>query len=363
MRSTWLLLGSLIGSLAPALAVAQPAPPPARDVRIDAPIRAKVIDATLASLHKFYIFPDVAKQIETEIRKLAAAKKYDSVTSGIAFAEMLTGDLQAVSRDKHMRMRFSPDPIPDRKPDAPPSPAEQAQFRHQMKFWNAGFQKVERLDGNIGYVRLDGFAPVAEAASRIAAAMTFVTDTDALIVDLRWNGGGDPATVALLVSYLYDADDMQHVNDIYWRPDNSTRQYWTSPDVSGQRFPKKPVYVLTSKRTFSGAEEFAYNIQSLKRGTLIGETTGGGAHPGGPEKVHANFAVNIPRGRAINPITKTNWEGVGVKPGVDVPADKALDVAYLAALEKQRAAIDAKQRPGMAKEIADAIAKLPPRPR
>jgi retinol-binding protein 3 len=356
MRSTWLLLCLL----APALAVAQPAPPPARDLKIDAAIRAKVIDATLASLQKLYVFPDVAKQIETELRKLVAAKKYDAITSGIAFADVLTQDLQAVCHDKHMRMQFSPDPIPDRKLDEPPSPAEQARFHQQMKFWNARLQKVERLDGNIGYVRLDGFTPVAEAAPRIAAAMTLVADTAALIIDLRWNGGGDPATVALLVSYFYDAGDDQHVNDIYWRPDNSTRQFWTSFDVAGRRYPDKPVYVLTSKRTFSGAEEFAYDLQSLKRATLVGETTGGGAHPGGPEKVHANFAINIPRGRSINPITKTNWEGVGVKPGVDVPADTALDVAYLAALEKQRATVDAKQWPGMAQEIADAIAKRKP---
>lgn len=375
MRSTWLIrsLGALAASgalaltLALALALvsggaasAQPAGPPRRDVAIDAATRAKVIDAAIASLHKLYVFPEVAKQIEAAIRKQVAAKKYDALTSGIAFAEALTQDLQAVSHDKHMRMQFSPDPIPDRKPDAAPTPAEQDRFRHQMKFWNGGFQKVERLDGNIGYVRLDAFAPVSEAAARMAAAMTFVADTDALIIDLRWNGGGDPATVALLVSYLYDTEDAQHVNDIYWRPDNSTRQFWTSPDVSGRRFPKKPVYVLTSKRTFSGAEEFAYDVQSLKRGTLVGETTGGGAHPGGPEKLHAHFSLNIPRGRAINPITKTNWEGVGVKPGVEVASDKALDVAYLAALEKQQAAIDAKQRPGMAQEIAEAISKLKP---
>jgi C-terminal processing protease CtpA/Prc len=344
--------------LAPAASLAQPAPPPMRDLKIDAATRAKVIDSALASLHKLYVFPDVAKQIETEIRKHVAAKKYDSITSGIAFAEVLTQDLQAISRDKHMRMRFSPDPIPDRKPDGPSTPAEMTRFRQQMKLWNAGVQKVERLDGNVGYVRLDLFMPPADSAGKIAAAMTFVADTDALIFDLRWNLGGDPATVSLLVSYLYDADDEVHVNDIYSRPDNSTRQLWTAPEVSGRRFPKKPVYVLTSKRTFSGGEEFAYDIQNLKRGTLVGETTGGGAHPGGPEKVHTNFALNIPRGRAINPITKTNWEGVGVKPGVEVPADKALDVAYLAALEKQRTAVDAKQWPALAKEIEDAIAKL-----
>ena len=175
---------------------------------------------------------------------------------------------------------------------------------------------------------------------------------------MRYNGGGHPAGVALLVSYLFAADDEQHINDIYWRPDNSTKQYWTAVDLSGKRYPKKPVYVLTSAKTFSGAEEFAYDVQNLKRATLVGEVTGGGANPGGPEKVHTNFMVNVPRGRAISPVTKTNWEGTGVKPDVAVPADKALDTAYLAALEKIKATIDAKKRPGMAEEIDDAIAKL-----
>src|SRR4029079_19671727 len=120
--------------------------------------------------------------------------------------------------------------------------------------------------------------------------------------------------------------------DIYWRPDNSTRQFWTYPDISGTRYPQKTVYVMTSKDTFSGAEEFAYDVQNLKRATIVGEVTGGGANPGGPEKVHPHFMVNVPRGRAVSPVTRTNWEGTGVTPDVTVPADKALDTAYLAAL-------------------------------
>jgi Peptidase family S41 len=115
---------------------------------------------------------------------------------------------------------------------------------------------------------------------------------------------------------------------------------------------------LASCRTTRTRSEFAYDVQNLKRATLVGEVTGGGANPGGPEKVHSNFMVNVPRGRAISPVTKTNWEGTGVKPDVAVAADKALDTAYLAALEKVKATIDSKKRPGMAKEIDDAIAKL-----
>ncbi|HWO25138.1 MAG TPA: S41 family peptidase [Kofleriaceae bacterium] len=359
MRLPLLVVLPAVASLALARpAAAQPAGP---DLTLDAATRAKVIDASLAALTRYYVFPEVAGKMAAEIRRHVAAKKYDALTSARAFAEALTTDLRAVSRDKHLRVIFSPEPIPDRKPDAPPPPFDDVErFREQMRFWNAGYVKAERLDGNIGYLRLDGFVPVAEAAPRAAAAMTLLADTGALIIDLRWNGGGDPASVALLVSYLFAAEDQRHINDIYWRPDNSTKQYWTYPDLSGKRYPDKPVYVLTSKDTFSGAEEFAYDVQNLKRATLVGEVTGGGANPGGPEKVHPHFMVNVPRGRAISPVTKTNWEGTGVRPEVAVPAERALDTAYLAALEKVRPTIDDKRRPGMAKEIDDAIAKLRP---
>jgi retinol-binding protein 3 len=353
MRLSSLAVSSLLLALP---AAAQP--PPGPDLQVDAAARTQVIEGSLAALTKSYVFPEVATKMGAAIRKHVAAKKYDTLTSARAFAEALTTDLQAVSRDKHLRVRFSAEPLPDRKPDAAPSPAEAERFRDQMKFWNAGYVKAERLDGNVGYLRLDGFAPAAEAAPRAAAAMTLLAETGALIIDLRWNGGGDPAGVALLVSYLFAADDERHINDIYSRPDNTTRQFWTSPDLSGKRYPDKPVYVLTSSRTFSGAEEFAYDVQNLKRATLVGEVTGGGANPGGPEKVHSHFLINVPTGRAISPVTKTNWEGTGVRPEVQVPADKALDTAYLAALEKLRPAIDPKKRPGMAREIEDAIAKL-----
>jgi hypothetical protein len=351
---------SLLVVISLALAVPAAAQPPGPDLKIDAAARRKVIEGSLAALVKAYVFPEVAAKMQAEIRKHVAAKKYDSLTSARAFAEALTADLQAVSKDKHLRVVFSPEPVADRKPDGPPPPAEVERFRDQMKFWNAGYVKAERLDGNVGYLRLDGFAPAAEAAPRAAAAMTLLAETGALIIDLRWNGGGHPASVALLVSYLFAADDERHINDIYWRPDNSTRQYWTYPDLSGKRYPDKPVYVLTSKRTFSGAEEFAYDVQNLKRATIVGEVTGGGANPGGPEKVHPHFLVNVPRGRAISPVTKTNWEGTGVRPEVLVPAEQALDKAYLAALQKVRATIDPKKRPGMAREIDEAIGKLSP---
>ncbi len=187
--------------------------------------------------------------------------------------------------------------------------------------------------------------------------MTLLTHTDALVVDLRYNHGGDSDGVIILMSYLYAAEDTVHIFDIYWRPSNLTRQYWNMPDVAGRRYPKKPVWVLTSSRTFSGAESFAYDLQAQKRVTVVGEVTGGGAHPGDMVKVAPHFGIGVPMGRSINPVTKTDWEGTGVRPDVPTTAEKAFDTAYLAALRRQRARVDAKDAPRLSDEIDAALAK------
>jgi hypothetical protein len=353
MKHALLCLALAIGGAA---AHAQPREP---DVQIDAAARNQVIEASLAALHGRYVFPEVAAKIDTAIRGRLAAHAYDRVTSATRFAEALTKDLQAVSHDKHMRVFYSAEPVPDDPPpDAEPSGADKARFHAMAQRTNAAFVKVERLDGNIGYLRLDAFLPPEEAGPRAAAAMSFLADTDALILDLRNNHGGDPASVAIVVSYLYDDTAEVHINDIYWRPDDSTRQYWTVQSLPGRRYPRKPVYVLTSHETFSGGEECAYDVQTLKRGTLIGEVTGGGANPGGGAKVGDHFRLFVPSGRAVNPVTKTNWEGTGVKPDIATTAAKAFDTAYLAALREQRKLVTAKDAPGLHHEIEEALAKL-----
>ncbi|MBL8220228.1 MAG: S41 family peptidase, partial [Bryobacterales bacterium] len=180
------------------------------------------------------------------------------------------------------------------------------------------------------------FFPAALGAETAVAAMNLLANCDALIVDVRRNGGGDPAMVALLSSYLFD--DVTHLNDLYFRPADSTRQWWTLPFVPGKKLAGKPVYVLTSNRTFSAAEEFTYNLKNLKRATIVGETTGGGAHPGGMSRVSTHFRAFIPTGRAINPVSKTNWEGTGVSPDVAVNQEAALKTAHLMAVKKGREA-------------------------
>ena len=309
------------------------------DTSIDAKVSRNVIEGLLKELKAAYVFPETAAKLETDLGKRLDKNEYEEIKSAKKLAEVLTEQLQAVSKDKHLRVFYSYEPLPDMpKGNGPkPPPEKEAEMRERMRAHgrsiNFGFEKVERLEGNVGYLDLRMFMPAEIGGETAAAAMNLLANTDALIIDVRQNGGGSPTMVALLCSYLFGPEPV-HLNDLYFRPDDSTHQWWTLSHVPGQRFEGKPVYVLTSKRTFSAAEEFTYNLKSLKRATIVGETTGGGAHPGGPRKVHEHFAVFVPSGRAINPITKTNWEGTGVTPDVPVPAERALATAHLAALRK-----------------------------
>jgi retinol-binding protein 3 len=295
--------------------------------------RREVLDGLLKQLNDHYVFPDQARAMEKALRARQEKKEYDDITSAKALAEALTKHLHEVSRDKHLRVIYSYSPLP--KP-RPPSPEERQKMRTMMSKANFGFEKVERLEGNVGYLELRGFTDADAAGETAAAAMTFLANTDALIIDVRKNGGGSPGMVALLCSYFFDGRP-RHLNSLAWRKSGGeeVQQWWTLPYVPGKRYVGKDVYVLTSARTFSAAEEFTYNLQAQKRATIVGETTGGGAHPGGPQPINDHFAVWVPTGRAINPVTKTNWEGTGIKPDVAVPADQALKTAHLAALQKQ----------------------------
>jgi len=313
-----------------AVSFAQPEQP---DLTIDAATRTQVIDTILKRLNDSYVFPEVAKKMEQSIRERVEKKEYDQITSAKQFATTLTNDLQAISKDKHLRVRYSNSPIPERGQRREPTAEEREQRRRALTWMNHGFGKVERLPGNIGYLEFFNFADEELGAETVAAAMNFINGTDSLIIDMRNNGGGNPAMVALVCSYLFGAEPV-HLNDLYWREGNRTDEFWTRKEVAGKRYLNKDVYVLTSKRTFSGAEEFTYNLKNLKRATIIGETTGGGAHPGGGFRISEHFGMFVPTGRAISPITKTNWEGTGVTPDITVPADQALLVARLMALKK-----------------------------
>jgi Peptidase family S41 len=308
-------------------------------VKLDSALRARVIDGLAADLTRFYVHPAVAAQMVGTLRAQEHAEAYRGLDDGFQFADRLTADLRGVSHDLHLRVTFNPF---ERPPPARPTAQQLARMRSQMERGNCAFEKVEILPGDVGYVKFDAFMSPEICAATVEAAMAFVAHTRALIFDLRDNGGGQPAMIAFIASYLFDRPT--HLNDIYNRYRNTTTQFWTIPSLPGKRLSREPVFVLTSHRTFSGAEEFCYDLENLRRATIVGETTGGGAHPVRGYAVADYFQVVVPGSEAINPITHTNWEGTGVQPDVKVPAADALTVAVrLVSADLQAAA--ASRRP------------------
>ncbi|KAA6463348.1 S41 family peptidase [Acidobacteria bacterium AB60] len=309
------------------------------NVVVDAALRQKVVEGIATNLNEFYVDGPLAKQMGDAITAHLKAGDYDKITDGDQLAAQLHEDLRGISHDKHLRVDFSPFKMP---PMGPPSAEDEARFHHDMEQHNCAFDKVEILSGNIGYIKFDGFMDAGFCGATVNAAMTFVAHTDALIFDIRQNGGGQPAMVTLIASYLFAQPT--HLIDIYNRHEDSTQQNWTLSYLPGPRLPKVPVYVLTSKRTFSGAEEFAFDLKNQKRATIVGEVTGGGAHPVSPHLVADYFMVGVPFAKSLDPATKTNWEGTGVEPDVKVAADDALTTAEKLAQEKIKSGKEEKDK-------------------
>jgi len=326
--------------LALTLGLAQAAP---AQVRMRAPAgepmtaarRAAVVEEVSTALIKTYVFLDKAEEMAARIRQQLKDGAYDNLESGPQFCTVLTDDLREIAHDRHLRVMYTG--LPEEGAAGQPDPADEArqeqQFLDQQRRRNFDFQKLEILEGNVGYLRLNSFTGTETSGDTAVAAMNFLGNCDAIIFDLRGNGGGNPSLIQLMTSYF--VEEPTHLNSFYIRESDTTRQFWTAEHVEGPRMTGVDLYVLTSDYTFSGAEEFSYNLKSLKRATLVGETTGGGAHPVNfvpfPE---LGVAMALPFGRAVNPVTGSNWEGTGVEPDIAVPAEKALDTAHMEALKK-----------------------------
>lgn len=300
-------------------------------------VRNQTIDQLESALRDRYVFPDVAEKAIKSVRDNQKSGAYDSLTEGPEFAKALSEHLNSVCKDAHLRVRYSPEVLPVRKERSTPSKAEIEQAEKYTRLSNSNFEKVERLVGNIGYLKFNGFTDGADMERPCKAAFEFLADTDALIIDLRQNGGGSPDGVRHICSYLFDEKPV-HLNDLYFRGSAKPQEFWTLKKVPGKRYIGKAVYILVSKRTGSGAEEFTYNLKNLKRATILGENTWGGANPGGVVRLNDHFAVFVPVGRAVNPITKTNWEGTGVDPDIRIDPADALKQAHVRAIEKLLAA-------------------------
>ncbi|UZR93730.1 S41 family peptidase [Chondrinema litorale] len=278
--------------------------------------KEEVIVKLASYLQDFYVFPEKGKQMSDLINSNLIKGKYSEVNSYDSLAELLTVELRGVVNDKHLRIRAN---------------AEQSlsftSLSNVALGEDYGITDAKILNNNIGYLAFDKFPKLSNSSElAVAEAMETLKDAKCIIIDLRNNGGGDPAMVQLYCSYFFDENPV-HLNSLYLRPEQITREFYTLKEIRGKRMPDKPLYLLTSDYTFSGAEEFCYNLKHLKRAKIIGEVTGGGAHPVNAYTLNESLIAIIPVGRAINPITKTNWERVGVKPDSLCDSEKALDVA------------------------------------
>jgi len=317
------------------------------DPQIDDTIRASVVERLTSKIQAGYLIPEAA---QVAIRNLRAAQE--------------SGEYKEIPRRRRSRqdspricvLRQRTNILPvffDPEPAVPPSsstPPEQARERY-----NFGFAKIERLKGNVGYLDLRSFADLEQGRETASTYLDALANFDGIIIDLRQNGGGNTPMAGYIASYFFGAKPV-HFTDMYWRDQNKTVEVWTSENVVGRRSERQLLSILVGPSTFSAAEDFAYSMQQLKRVTIVGERTGGGAHMGrGLQRLSPLFTAFIPVGESLNPVTKTNWENVGVQPDVKTPADKALFEAHLAAL---RGLAERETNPGWQGDLRRAIADV-----
>ncbi|NYE63221.1 hypothetical protein FHW58_004449 [Duganella sp. 1224] len=322
----------------------------AESAAFNAAARAEVVHALVGKMNANYIDPALAERVGGAIAQKNAAGGYANADSAKAFSTALAKDLREFSGDLHFGAMVDDNFRESGDVDEPPSRAKMEQWREMAARRGFGIEKIERLPGNVGYIELRGFGLTEAVGPAYTAALSLLAGTDALILDLRRNGGGSPDSVAYLMSHFFPLGDERHLIDMYNRPTDTTRQFWTTRTVAVRY--DKPVYVLTSGRTFSGGEDCAYDFQVQKRGTLVGETTGGGSNPVGWFGVGRGIVVAIPTSRATNFVTKTNWEHVGVKPDIAVPAAQALQTAHVAILRKLLSSAKADERAALQRLLA-----------
>lgn len=289
---------------------------PAEAPKLDPAERRRVVQAAIADLKQHYVSPVAAQKIADALTAHEKAGDYDAVTNGASFADLLTRQLQDVSRDLHLDVAYVPGGIPDRPTG--PTPESTARYRQALEQENCTFEKVTILAHDIGYLKLNSFPGVAFCRQTATGAMAKLNGADAIIFDLRDNRGGSPEMVSLLAAYLFD-----HPEYLYSPRDAVTEQSWTRSPVPGSRLADKPAHVLTSGRTASAAEQFAYDLKMLRRAILVGETTRGVTHSGVFYRIDDHFGIGIPEVKAINPYSLSDWAVVGVEPDVKVPAAEA----------------------------------------
>lgn len=299
--------------------------------------KAAAIASLNSTLTANYVFPDVARKIAPVLLEHLKRGDYDSATTKEEFASKLTGDLVKVSGDLHFSVGADPEWVAEFKGQSDPAVKIRTQKEElsRLEESNFGFDEVARLNGNIGYVRFSYFANPELAYDTAASVMRFLGNTDAIIIDLRYNNGGYLEMAQLLASYFFSSEKDQLLFDYYYNEDGKRieRGQWVLPGLPGKRMVDKPVYILTGSTSFSSAEWFSYTLKKLGRATLIGERTAGGAHPVARKPINDDFFVQVPIGQIRDPVDHGDFEGVGVQPDIQSPSIQALAVAHKLAFE------------------------------
>lgn len=306
-------------------------------LKLDVDTKAEVVNKVADFMRDYYVFPKIGEKMGAYIKTKHSSGDYNSYKDVKEFCKRVTADLREICHDRHIFVFYSPEEAREVAARKNLLPAEEIEKMNKMYFEmdrraNFGFSKVEILDGNIGYLDLNYFSAADYACETAVGAMRFLSCSDAIIIDLRNNGGGGGGVGPVLASYFFDREKVR-LTGAYFRSTDTIEQSWTLPFVPGKRMPDVDLYILTSSRTFSAAEDFCYSLKHLKRAVIVGESTKGGAHPVDVMIVKGSILTQISIGNSVNPITNSNWEGVGVKPDVKVPAEKALETAHLLALK------------------------------
>jgi retinol-binding protein 3 len=314
----WALIAMMIAM--PSVLAQEETPAPI----VEKALRDTTIDALISKVVAGYVLPENVNRIVQALRSAIRAGQYDHKTPQ-EFVDIVNATLRSASHDKHLAVFYQP---------LVSAPQVSTASVEQRERFNYGFGKLERLRGNIGLLEISSFPDLTQQSAETASTvLSLLANFDAIIVDVRRNGGGNDPMMVFVASFFFEPTPV-HLNDIYWRDTDQTSQFWTEVFVPGKRSSRQPVFILTSAQTFSSAEDFCYSLQNVKRATVVGETTSGGAHSSrGLQRLSDSFTAVIPVGRSVSPVTKTNWEGVGVVPDVRATADESLAVAHRLALK------------------------------
>lgn len=357
-RTKWLLPAFLFLLLLPAVSVS------AGQERALTPVteeeRSTVMERIAVLLEERYVFPELGARLADSLRVDQRRQVFSDVVDPHVLAQALSERIRSLSGDGHLWLMVQEEPEPTGRPEAETEPEAEAEPQagpspHQARA-NFGFPRAKILPGNVGYLDVRQFFPPELSGPTAAAAMAYLGNAEALLLDLRRSMGGSQSMVALLASYFLEEEPRIHLWDSYHRPDDRTEAYWTTEALPGPRFLDRPVYVLTASTTFSAGEGLAYLLKHLERATVVGDTTGGGAHPGSFHRVSSRFTMFVAESRAIVSMTGDNWEGRGVRPHVPVSSGQARDHAYLLALEHLR---DHQEDAERRQELEEIIAGLP----